>query len=239
MRYKVYSVLPGISFKKNEKKNSWELIRKSRQYKAYGVERSIEAYEKNCNMRVDYKTAAETICRYLARGCSIVSCGVGKGILEYHIKEISPQNYLCCTDFTQDALEMLKKVFISCDEFKVFDMKNDDWQELNKYDVVIFYRVQTEFSFKQWQIIFENMAKSKIKNIVFVPGEMSGVKTFCKDLGDYVKNLYERGGVKEGVVCYKYSEWEYLRMWKVHYALVRKVSFNDTAAYFLRIKKGI
>lgn len=82
------------------------------------------------------------------------------------------------------------------------------------------------------------MSEAKIKKVIFIPSRMCGLKTFFEDLRKFKNKLYDilETGKLEGVVSYAYSEWEYLRMWKGHYNLVRKVNINDTVAYFLKLK---
>lgn len=160
MRYKVYSPIKGIPFSKENSKESWELLRKKKHNNPYGIEGTVLLYEKNCNKQTEYKKVAAMICRYLKNSVSIVSCGVGKGMLEWHIKRLLPKSYLCCTDYTAEALVELKKVFVLSDEFKVFDIKNDNWEELNRFDVVLLYRVNTDV-LKNGKIYLKRCQKRK------------------------------------------------------------------------------
>lgn len=239
MRYKRYNYIKGIPYNAKCEKKQWELLRKGTRYREYGIENTIEAYERNCIKKRNYNEAAQIICQYLKSSTNLVSCGVGKGILEWHIKKINPTIKMCCTEYTSVALTKLEKVFIACDEFKVFDMKSDNWKELNKSDVVLLYRLETEFSMPEWKEIFRKMAETQIKCVIFAPSQVGGIGTFLKDIRVYISNYVNMGvGIKkkEGLVSWVYSEREYIKMWNSYYNLVSRRSYNGTVLYYLRLR---
>ena len=120
---------------------------------------------------------AKIMCEKLLKDCnSVASLGVGKGILEWHIKQINTSLKVDCADYTVNSINQLKKVFSLGDDFFVFDMLKDDWKSLNGYDCVILYRMSTEFDKKTWEIIFKKMYAAKINKIIFVP---TGLDSVC------------------------------------------------------------
>lgn len=140
---------------------NWDKLRLDEKPGPFSIERNIDDYERNCTISVGYHEAAEAIVRLWDEyklGKRLVSFGCGKGIVEWHIKKLMPELYIKCTDYATESLELLKKVFVECDEFKKFDMlSTDDYKELRQDEALLMYRVSTEFSFEQWKEVFERL----------------------------------------------------------------------------------
>ncbi len=98
----------------------------------------------------------------------LVSLGVGKGILEWHLKQLLPYLRTDCTDYTPEALKQLTKVFADHDRVYFFDMMKSDYSLLAEYDCCIMYRISTELDPSQWRTVFQNLYQKQIKNIIFV-----------------------------------------------------------------------
>ena len=158
------------------------------------------------------------------------SVGVGKGILEYHIKDIMPTQYLCCTDYTLKALTELKKFFLQCDEFLPLDLSSDI-SVLNKYDIVLMYRISTEFSFREWRRVFKKLYKNGTKHIIFVPTEIATVKDLINEYSIHFAHVLK--GKKDTFCGWKYSENEFLKMMSGYYKVKSKKKFNDTTVFDL------
>lgn len=156
--------------------SNWDILRTNKRGGSFAVEREISDYERNCNSCLEYKEAAKIICKLLndyGLKRRIVSLGCGKGIIEWHIKKLMPELYVKCTDYTSESLKLLEKVFIACDEFGIFDMlEKDDYKKLEQDDIMLMYRVSTEFSIYQWKAIFDKLHQRGIEYIVFVPAEI-------------------------------------------------------------------
>jgi len=116
----------------------------------------------------------------------ITSVGVGGGYLEYVIKSLLPQIYIKCSDFAPQSVKRLRKVFIECEEIDVFDILNDEWPKQLENEILMFYRVDTEFSDLQWKKIFKKMYDSNVLNILFAP---NGFLTFKKILVQKLNQL--------------------------------------------------
>ncbi len=173
--------------------DSWEILRCADEISPFAIEKTIKDYEENCLSRNDYMMDAQTICDLVGHYSNIVSLGVGKGILEWHIKRIDNTITVDMTDYTQNALELLENVFISHDRLFRFDMLKDEYSLLKEYDYVLMYRISTEFSSEQWRNIFRLCYENKIKNIIFWPTE---ILTLKKALFTVIRNqiLIMRGG---------------------------------------------
>ena len=136
---------------------NWDILRTESGESAYAIEDSTKEYERNCKEAVSYEISSKYIADILKKQrCKhVVSLGVGKGILEWHLKKQMPELYIECTDYAESAIEKLKTVFVDGDDFHRFDMLKGDYQIFNKDAFFIMYRVSEEFCYSDWCKIFE------------------------------------------------------------------------------------
>lgn len=193
---------------------NWDILRTDETKSPFAIERSVTEYEKNCEESLEYKRVAERICESIKKNGyqNLVSVGVGKGILEWHIKKMLPELNIECTDYTKESVNLLKNVFLNCDNFRVFDIMKDDYSVFGKDTVIMMYRVSTEFDNKQWCQIFDKLYNAGIENIIFVPTEILNLKIALHEkmwLGiNYLRN-------KRSIFCgWMYSQGEFLRFFK-------------------------
>lgn len=241
MKVKHYYNFNDFDFEELNETN-WDLIRTNNVPGPFSIERDIDEYEKNCNNSPDYKQAAKLICEiigdYKNEGKRLVSLGCGKGIIEWHIKETLPNLYLKCTDYTIEGLELLKKVFVKCNEFSVFDLlREEDYKILKADDIILMYRVSTEFTSKQWGKIFDKLFDRGVENIIFVPTEIMTLRIAVNEKKRQILNLIKR---KKNTFCgWLYSYGEYLKMFKGEdnnekYEIVKEKRMNDTIIFVLK-----
>lgn len=218
---------------------NWEALRLDEEPGEFSIEKDIESYERNCMNAHKYRDAAKVVYELISSrgGGKTISLGVGKGILEWHLKKIDPQLVIECTDYTENALEQLKMVFKDMDAAYQFDILNGDYTELDRNSIFIMYRVSTEFSLEEWYKIFGSMYNAGITYIIFVPAGLCNVWDIAKEKIKHAINIILR---KEDVFCgYLYSENEYMKMFKGNgiaplYIIEKKVIFEETAAFLLK-----
>lgn len=229
------------SFTENSlNQNNWDILRMTGN-KAFSIEKDIDSYEKNCLDAVDYMNAAKRISDCINSQKidkqKIVSLGVGKGILEWHLKRMLPEFYIECTDYTINSLLQLKKVSPQMDSIKQFDILNGNYSELDVNSIFLMYRLSTEFSFDQWCTIFKKLYEAGIQNIIFIPTGLDGIMSIIKE---YIKHWINVITEKKDILCaYLYSENEYLKMFHAAkstqlYSIQEKVYFDNTALFYLR-----
>lgn len=193
---------------------NWDILRMNEHENAFSLEKDVESYEKNCKNSPKYKHAAEKICSILdsRKLCSqkIISLGVGKGILEWHLKKLRPELVIECTDYTVNAIEQLKKVFVDMDSAYPFDILEGNYAQLDTNAIFLMYRVSTEFSEHDWCQIFTKMQKAKIKHILFVSTGLDNLLDMAKEKLIYILNVLRR---RKNIQCgWLYSEKEYIKM---------------------------
>lgn len=173
---------------RNEKLNvqDWDNLRESEDTD-FGIETSRDGYIDNCKAKKEYEIYARKICELFQNDrLHIISLGCGKGILEYHIKNLCPEIYLTATDYGEVTINRLKEV-LQIDNIRIFDIFNDDFNELVKEDkdnVFLFCRISTEFSKRQWIEILRKMNMQGVDKIIFIPTEELNFHiTFWENIG--------------------------------------------------------
>lgn len=202
---------------------------------SFAMEDSKEDYIQNAKRASTYKTYAEEILNVLGGETkSLCSLGVGKGVLEWWIKSLSPEIELCCTDYTAKSLETLKDYFPECDEIKTFDMLHGDYSILADYDAILLFRVSTEFDSQEWNDIFEKIAAARIRKVVFVPAELMTAKDIVGEIYRRMKAVIQE---EESVFCgWLYSESEFKKMFSKYFLIDNKKYVLNTGIYVLKRK---
>lgn len=225
---------------------NWDVLRNDNEEGPFSIENTIESYEKNCMSSESYIKVSKLIIKMLQNRNllhhKIISCGVGKGILEWNLKRAHPELYLVCTDYTKNAINKLEKVFVNGDEFRTFDMMNGDYEEFNVDSILLFYRVSTEFDVNQWNTIFEKMYVAGVKYIVFVPSEIASKKMIMREKRRHIIN---RMRFRKDTFCgWIYSEDEFLNMFKGKgktemFSITESFDFEATRGYLLTRNSSI
>jgi len=137
---------------------NWDMVRTNESSPLFSFEKTIDEYNQNCLQSTPYRTVAMLMCELLdeIKCQKLVSIGVGKGILEWNIKQLRPDIFVECADYTPESIRLLSKLFVNVDNTFIFDMLNDDYSNINNDSCLIPYRVSTEFSFNEWCDIFQN-----------------------------------------------------------------------------------
>lgn len=213
-------------------KNNWDILRKDIILSPFSIENTQEEYEKNCMKSELYIKAAKIICNEIGNDKKIVSCGIGKGILESNIKILNNTIKIDGTDYSPESINKLKKVCKYIDKLFVFDLNTDNYKILKEYDYVIFYRLSTEFDIENWKKIFRKLHEENIMNIIFVPTELAN-----EDIIEYEKRAHikrKEKNIRDTFCGWLYSEDEFYNMWDKYYKNKNEFLFGDTKIYFLQ-----
>lgn len=218
--------------------DNWDILRSDEKKTLFSIEKSVQEYEHNCMNSVEYERMANFLTSCLKKGEfeKITSLGVGKGILEWHIKKRFPKVKIVCTDYAPKTIECLKAVFEDCDEIFQFDMMNDDFSVMADSDYVLMYRISTEFDYSSWKRIFQKMYDGGIARIIFIPTGLDGPREWFFEQKQHWKHIIKR---RKDVFCgWRYSEKEFETMWRGSYVTSRKIDYDKTAVYFLTRQDG-
>lgn len=100
---------------------------------------------------------------------NVHSIGSGGGVLEYHLKKIVPGIKITASDFAPETVKRLRGVFIECDDVVVFDALDSlAWKKVTSDSLVLFYRIEREFSTQEWRRIFSYMHDSGVEKVLIV-----------------------------------------------------------------------
>lgn len=192
---------------------NWDILRCDNNKSPFAIEKTIEEYEENCRISFEYEKAATILCKLISSfgNNTMVSLGCGKGILEWHIKKKLPDLYIECTDYAEKSVKLLRSVFTECNNISVFDMINGDYKKW-KGATVLIYRVSTEFTSKEWKVIFNKMYEAGIENVIFVPTELL---TFRIIYGEKLRMFMNFLKGNPTTFCgWMYSKSEFLKMFR-------------------------
>ena len=218
---------------------NWDLLRNDEKEGPFSIEKTVEAYEANCKDSHSYEGAANIITREIGKMgyvSKVVSLGVGKGILEWHLKRLNPELRVECTDYAEESVEKLRKVFVNMDDGYPFDMMDGDYRRFGSDSLMIMYRVSTEFNRKQWDDVFMKMHSEGIERIIFVPAELCTIKDIIREEKWHFINRLT--GHKDIFCGWMYSESEFLRMFRGTganplYKVESRIPYENTAIYYL------
>lgn len=226
-----YYLGDNITFNKLDK-NGWAFLR-TQGDKAFALEETLDAYEKNCIQSTWYGEAADIIIGLLKNFDirEAISLGAGKGILEWNLIKKMPELSLGVTDYTTESVNKLKYFLTDCDKVMEFDIKEGNYQNLHT-NCLIEFRISTEFDFEEWKNIFSKIYHTKIDYIIFVPTELLCWKHIVRETISCL--LHKIKNQKMCLAGYLYSENEFKKMFKKQYSILEEVPYRDTKIYFLQ-----
>lgn len=220
--------------------DAWEMLRMDSGSKDFGfIEEDREAYVRMCIDNTRCRDMAYEVLNILDSNSianKVISLGCGKGILEWNLKNIKPELVLECADYTPKSVEYLGKMFPECDKIYVFDMLESEHysKKMDGNEVVLLYRVSTEFNFKTWESIFSKMSQSGVEHIVFIPTELCNMRIGFNEIMRYIYNLARGEGKIRNVFCgYMYSKRIFKKMWKKYFDVKETKKIGNTMIFLL------
>lgn len=214
---------------------NWDALRSQTGECGFAFEQTRADYERACESREDYGRVAIRIVRLLdelgLRTRPLVSLGVGKGILEWHIKRQAPDLHVECSDYASEGMRLLQEFFPSCDGFFTFDMLRDGYDRFHPSTTLLLYRVSTEFNRSEWRNIVGRIRAAGIQNVIFVPTEVAGWKMKVAEMLSHWKALLLR---RRQVFCgWMYGERELKSIFS-DFDLIQRIPHGATALYAFR-----
>lgn len=172
---------------------------------------------------------------------SMFSAGSGGAGLEYQIKKHKPDMRMVVSEYSQVAVQRLKKVFHEADDVVLFDIKSKDWSiALRDIDpqehLVLLYRVDIHFTDEELRNIFHNMYTSGIQNILII---LCGTLT----LRGLYNRLWQRllwviGGVKFVFAGFLRSKDSFPVFWNDLY-IEEEIDFAGLKGFLLTASKKV
>jgi hypothetical protein len=150
--------------------DAWDSLRTAEPNGHFGFGRTREDWENHALASAELDARAMALLSLLRKWrCeSLVSVGVGTGMLEYLIKRMAPDIRLRCGDFAPTTVELLQKRFIDCDKIEVMDLTTPDWAT-NPTEIIILHRVDMELRDDEWKAVFADLRARRSGHVVLVP----------------------------------------------------------------------
>jgi len=126
---------------------------------------------------------------------SLVSLGVGTGMLEFLLKRNAPEIKLRCGDFAPATVELLRDRFPECDSIEVMDLAKPVWATTTK-EVVLLHRVDTELADDAWKAVFRDLRARSCERIVLVPAGLLTPRTGAREARSIVAAVVRRQALR-------------------------------------------
>lgn len=236
------------SLKNNSLNNveSWDALRKSHPH--YSIADSREKWLEAVELKVvkdgqdgGLLQRAKDVSNLLNKEkiSSVFSAGVGGAGLEYQIKKQNPEIQISCSEYSEVSVGVLKKVFIESGEIILFDILKGDWQGIkDKYikdrqSVLLMYRLDAGFTDTEWEKIFEQIHKSGIENVIYIPTNLLTMLSLWNRKSRELKWLVKREPVS--FAGYNRTRKTFQSYWSNLYT-EKELKFGGLSSFFLKRK---
>lgn len=225
MKIKHYSIFQGEMDTLN-----WETLRNDNVEKPYFLPYTKTEYLDKVDV-VEPSEFATSILKVMHdNGISnMFSIGSGLASLEYQIKKFSNYN-IVVSDLNTSILRL--------EQYKIFDnaiMLNaiEDFFPVDKTWLVLFPRIDTEFTDSELEKLFEKCFNYKVQYICFIPAELLNLNIVLAEIKIFIMSLLKR---KRRVFCgYARSDDEFKRIWSPYYHIMYR---NHMTGIFLEVNNN-
>lgn len=228
------------------KSKGWDLLRATGGQ--FFIPDDREQWVEMCNTPIvhdsnsgDLAERARSVVKFLSDyeiGGSLFSVGVGLAALEHHIQKISPNISLYCSDYGDETVARLRKVFLECKDIRKYDLVNDNISEVfpesGAGDLLLIHRVDPHLSDLEWREVFNSLSRCGIENILFVPHRVLDLRYIkYSKLQELVHRIKGTTLAFSGRVR-TLKLW--MRIWSDSYSVVARVEIGYSGAFYLRSK---
>lgn len=165
------------------------------------------------------------------RYAAVVSCGVGRGFLEYHLKSLLPQLPLTCTEYSPQVVARLRKVFPECDRIECHDFTRPGWPPVDDRTLFLLNRVDTELSDAQWPGVFANLAAENVRHVLVVATAFLTPRVLASELKCTV--LGRLLGRPLTFAGYIRTKGAFTDLWRNHYRLEAEMPVGNLTGFLL------
>lgn len=216
---------------------SWDILRMHENLEnPFSLPESRDAWIKKSRNNTQSVKGAESISNLLKQKNykRIESFGVGAAFMEYNLKIKHPDIFLSCYDFAPKTVARLKNLFVEAEKIEVFDILNDNFINKGEGTLYLLYRVDNEFDNKQWRAIFKKISLAGIKNILFVPCDVSTIKSLIKSRLGYLSQIIS--GRRLSFAGYLRTKDQFKELFYKYYNLVKEFPVGDLTGFLLEKK---
>ncbi len=148
---------------------SWDALRMQDPTGSFGMAESPAAWRTRALSDPRLRRRAEVIRRIMQgwSASSLVSVGVGNGMLEFVLTDVWRDLRLRCGEYAPRTLSSLRERFPEGNP-ELMDLQNPVWV-LDPDEVVLLSRVDMELGDSQWRQLFGQLARKRVKHIIWMP----------------------------------------------------------------------
>lgn len=211
--------------------SSWETLRNSSQDEAYYLPYTIDDYQKKVKTKTPSFIASSIITKALQNNIDkIFSIGSGISALEYQIKYFSPLKVIV-SDYNRSILRI--KEFQLFDQCIMLDALKENIPINSEY-MVIFPRIDTEFTDAELIALYRKCYNSDIEYIVFIPAQLLNFNVILSEIKILVKSILQ---FQKRTFCgYSRSKKEFMRLFGDYYSIDEEVK-EEKIFFFLKRKR--
>lgn len=162
---------------------------------------------------------------------SLVSCGVGRAFLEFHVKQVLPGLKLTCTEYSPQVVARLRRVFPECDRIECHDFTRAGWPPPGDRTLYLLNRVDTELDDRQWPTVFANLAAENVRHVLVVATAFLTPRVLASELKRHVlSRLCRRPLTFAGYVRTRDA---FTELWRPRYRIASEVPVGDLTGFLL------
>ncbi len=189
MKIKHYAIF-NLPLKSLNSPEAWDALRSDNSEPQYHIPIKVAEYKEKVDESY-YSPFAEWIVREAEKGGFNVafSVGSGKGYLEYQVKKLKPSLDVVVSDYTSSILHLEKyEIFDGVFQFDIFN----DHFPVDKTALLIFPRIDTEFTDEQLIAIIKKCYDHGFEKICFIPGQLLSLRIAIGEVKTFVKAFLKR-----------------------------------------------
>lgn len=162
---------------------------------------------------------------------SVVSVGVGRALLEYHLKQQLPKLPLICSEFSPQVVDRLRKVFLECERVDCHDFTQAGWPRPPGRPLYLLNRVDTELTDEQWSAVFSRLHAEGVQDILMVATSFLTPRVLACELKRHLMSWVI--GRRLTFAGYLRTKSAFMDLWEPHYQVVRKVPAGALTGFLL------
>jgi hypothetical protein len=218
MKIKHYSI-----FKDPIEDLNWELLRNNPNETSYYIPDNKIKYLKIVDVDKPSKFIEKIIAFcYKNNITNVFSIGSGIAGLEFQLKKFSKLKVII-SDNNESIFRI--KNFDCFDQVIKLDAFNDSYP-VDSNTLVLFPRIDTEFTDDSLKIIFQKCYESHVKHILFIPAELLSIKIFLAELKVLLISLIKS---KKRIFCgYARTYNSFKNLWSAYYHDVKLTNFDES-----------
>jgi hypothetical protein len=215
---------------------AWDELRSDQgleQSAAFYMPENREEWVQSTRQATEIAAQAESLASLVTREgfSSLVSCGVGRAFLEYHLKQLLPRLALTCTEFSPQVAARLRRVFPECDRIECHDFTRAGWPPPGDHTLYLLNRVDTELADEQWPGVFANLAAENVQHVLVVATTFLTPRVFASELKRHVLSRVRRQPLT--FAGYIRTKAAFRDLWRHHYRVVGEVAVGGLTGFRL------